>query len=87
MVIYPGPTSYQQVDATRLKRIVHEHLAEGKPVAEYFWTGIRRRILPDGRRVHVGKPVSESKIDPPVPSRERNLRRTKAQPEVDDFKW
>jgi (2Fe-2S) ferredoxin len=87
MVIYPGPTYYQQVDAARLKRIVREHFAEGKPVAEYFWTGTRRRILPDGRKVHVGKPVPESKIDPPAPSRERNPRRTKPQPEVDDFKW
>jgi (2Fe-2S) ferredoxin len=87
MVVYPGPTYYQEVDASRLKRIVTEHFAEGKPVAKYFWTGVRRRILPDGRRVLVGKPVAEAPLTPSVARRERLPRPRKPQREVDDFKW
>ena len=87
MVVYPGPTYYQHVDAARLKRIVREHFAEGSPVAEYFWTGTRRRILPDGRKVFVGRPVPEVPIKFPSPERERPPRPRKPQREVDDFKW
>lgn len=87
MVVYPGPTYYQQVDAARLERIVREHFAGGSPVAEYFWTGTRRRILPDGRKVLIGKPVAESPLTTPAQNRERTPRPRKPQPEVDDFKW
>jgi (2Fe-2S) ferredoxin len=88
MVIYPGPTYYQQVDAARLERIVREHFAAGSPVAEYFWTGTRRRILPDGRKVLVGKPVAESPLSTTERAGERPTRpRSKPQRDVDDFKW
>jgi (2Fe-2S) ferredoxin len=87
MVIYPGPTYYQQVDAARLKRIVREHFAGGVPVADYFWTGTRRRTLPDGRKVLVGKPVPESASRMPTPIRERSPRPRRPEQDVDDFKW
>jgi (2Fe-2S) ferredoxin len=87
MVVYPGPTYYQQIDATRLKRIVREHFAAGSPIAEYFWTGMRRRILPDGRKVLVGKAVPEAPLNVPSAERERAPRLRKPQREVDDFKW
>lgn len=87
MVVYPGPTYYQQVDSARLKRIIVEHFAGGRPVAEYFWSGVRRRILPDGRRITIGKPVPEGALSVPAPVRERPQRPRKPQREVDDFKW
>ena len=87
MVVYPGPTYYQQVDAARLSRIVREHFVEGFPVADYFWTGIRRRILPDGRRITLGKPVPEAPLNVPAAERERKPRPRRPQRDVDDFKW
>jgi (2Fe-2S) ferredoxin len=87
MVVYPGPTYYQEVDTARIKRIVREHFAAGTPVAEYYWTGTRRRILPDGTRVLVGKPVPEKSLDTVATKPERPPRPHKPQREVDDFKW
>jgi (2Fe-2S) ferredoxin len=87
MVVYPGPTYYQQVDAVRLRRIVREHFAEGTPVSEYFWTGPRRRILPDGRKVLVNRPVPEGILQQTAPKRDRAPRPQKPPREVDDFKW
>ncbi len=87
MVVYPGPTYYQDVDAVRITRIVREHFASGTPVAEYFWTGARRRILPDGTRVLVGKPVPERALDTMSSKPERPPKPRKPQRDVDDFKW
>src|SRR5205823_2106348 len=49
MVVYPGPVYYQDIDKGRLERIIREHFIGESPVKEYFWTGVRRRILADGR--------------------------------------
>lgn len=87
MVVYPGPTYYQQVDVARLKRIVAEHFRGGTPVAEFFWTGTRRRVLPDGRKVLVNRPVPEAPLSDAPHSRERTPRTKKSPREVDDFKW
>lgn len=87
MVVYPGPTYYQQVDAVRLKRIVREHFAAGNPVSEYFWTGPRRRILPDGRKVPVNRPVPEGILQQTATKPDRSPRPQKPPREVDDFKW
>jgi (2Fe-2S) ferredoxin len=87
MVVYPGPTYYQQVDAARLTRIVREHFAGGAPVSDYFWTGVRKRILPDGRKVIVSRPVPESPLNQAAPGRDRAPRPQKSPREVDDFKW
>ena len=48
MVVYPGPVYYQQMDQNRVRRIIKEHLTLDVPVKEFFWTGVRRRILADG---------------------------------------
>ena len=48
MVVYPGPVYYQEMDQKRVRRIIKDHLASDVPVTEYFWTGVRRRILADG---------------------------------------
>jgi (2Fe-2S) ferredoxin len=86
MVIYPGPVYYQEVDAERLKRIVAEHFIAGQPVREYFWTGVKKRILPqqDRRAAWTARqwephPSTERPSPPPKPKREK--------PAVDDFKW
>jgi len=85
MVVYPGPTFYQEVDRTRIQRIAREHFANDRPVAEYFWQGPRvpgrpfKKPLPDfrpaGRRDDGRKPEREQKPRP---------RKTY---DVDDFKW
>jgi (2Fe-2S) ferredoxin len=90
MVVFPGPTYYQAINQERLVRIVAEHFIGGKPVAEYFWTGLRRRIIPPGGKAEL-RPL-------PIPARRdaevESIRHDTAKPkvkrpprEVDDFKW
>ncbi|MBF6613699.1 MAG: (2Fe-2S) ferredoxin domain-containing protein [Chloroflexi bacterium] len=87
MVVYPGRVFYQQMDRMRLQRIIAEHFQAGEPVKEYFWSGIRRRIIPGGA-ARQGKPQPA-----PQQFRREELRRSQsAKPkrsyeEVDDFKW
>jgi (2Fe-2S) ferredoxin len=85
MVVYPGPTFYQEVDRPRLQRIAREHFANDRPVAEYFWRG---------------PALSPRRFDkllagprPPIPSggARKPGRDPKPRPkktyDVDDFKW
>lgn len=37
MVVYPEGIWYHSVDEAVLRRIIHEHLAEGRPVEEYIF--------------------------------------------------
>jgi (2Fe-2S) ferredoxin len=86
MVVYPGPVYYQEVDVARLNRIVAEHFIAGRPVREFFWTGVKKRILPqqDRRAAWVARQwepqqPTEKASHPAKPKREK--------PAVDDFKW
>ena len=86
MVVYPGPVYYQDVDAERLGRIISEHFVAGRPVKEYFWTGVKKQILSqrERRAAWVARqaawpPPSDKMPSPPRPRREK--------PPVDDFKW
>jgi (2Fe-2S) ferredoxin len=89
MVVYPGPVFYQAVTPARLDRIVVEHFRNDVPITEYFWTGVRRRILPGGQSITLKSPV-------PPPDQERAATSTpeprkpkqrRPPPDVDDFKW
>ncbi len=88
MVIYPGPVYYQEISRDKLRRIVQEHFIEGRPVADYFWTGIAKR-LGDEKRAAVGvvqatRPVAER----PQPRKpEKRERPKRSYEDVDDFKW
>lgn len=87
MVVFPGPTYYQGIDTERLSRIVVEHFVGGRPVAEYFWTGVRRRIIPGAKPSSRSIPMPAQKsVDSPSgqPPKPRPKRPPK---EVDDFKW
>ncbi|HEX9989068.1 MAG TPA: (2Fe-2S) ferredoxin domain-containing protein [Chloroflexia bacterium] len=89
MVVYPGPVYYQGVDEARIKRIVAEHLLGGEPVKEYFWTGVKRKIIP-GQKPALPVPGAikwqniESDAGPTSPKREKSKR---SYEDVDDFKW
>ncbi|HMA32936.1 MAG TPA: (2Fe-2S) ferredoxin domain-containing protein, partial [Chloroflexia bacterium] len=37
LVIWPGPIYYEQVDPSRLRRIVREQLGAGCPIREWFY--------------------------------------------------
>jgi (2Fe-2S) ferredoxin len=92
MVIYPGPVYYQQVDESRLRRILKEHIVNGNPVQDFFWTGVRRRILADGsviipKRVILPEALGDDDEDAPVAPQPRKQKPKPKPPEVDDFKW
>jgi (2Fe-2S) ferredoxin len=88
MVVYPGPVYYQQMDENRVRRIIKEHLTSDVPVKEYFWTGVRRRILADGSVIVPKRVVMPEDLggamtqSPPRPQKARPK-----PPDVDDFKW
>jgi (2Fe-2S) ferredoxin len=91
MVVFPGPTYYQQIDRDRLTRIVAEHFVDDRPVADYFWTGVRRRIIPGSKSPSRPLPMpvqdgnsNSSARQRPIEQRQRLQRPPK---EVDDFKW
>jgi (2Fe-2S) ferredoxin len=91
MVVYPGPVYYQHVDQPCLRRILKEHLTEGNPVREFFWTGVRRRILADGsvlvpKRVIMPEPADHNDVAP-VTQQPRKQKAKPRPPDVDDFKW
>lgn len=89
MVVYPGPIYYQAIDQARLVRITEQHLSGGEPVTEYFWSGVRRRILADGSVIFPKNVIMPERPDassvqgdqPRKPKPKKNV------PEVDDFKW
>ena len=60
MVVYPGPVYYQEVDATRLARIVREHFGSGAPVKEYFWLGPHPKRLQVVDRADYGSQVPKA---------------------------
>jgi (2Fe-2S) ferredoxin len=87
MVVYPGPVYYQEVDPSRLTRIVREHFGRGTPVKDFFWTGPypKRLQVFDRSAFTPGFAPTPQSSAPQKPSgkpRERRMR-----PEVDDFKW
>jgi len=88
MVVFPGPTYYQAIDQDRLARIVSEHFVGGRPVAEYFWTGVRKRIIPGDKPNLRPIPMPAQ----PMGDRESRQQATPQKPkrpirEADDFKW
>jgi (2Fe-2S) ferredoxin len=89
MVVFPGPTFYQAIDRERLVRIVAQHFVGGQPVQEYFWTGVRHRIIPGQPQT---KPIpmpfqgAGERPKPPAPPPPRPKPK-RPPPEVDDFKW
>jgi (2Fe-2S) ferredoxin len=88
MVVYPGPIYYQGIDSARLVRIAEEHLTNDVPIQEYFWTGVRKRILADGTVIypkHVTMPEDEGGES--LAKQTRRAKPRKPPPEVDDFKW
>jgi len=94
MVVFPGPTFYQGIDRERLVRIVSEHFMGGEPVKEFFWTGVRKRIIPSQPATGVNAlaknlPASiQTNGNVPGRSPRPEKPRTRPQPkEVDDFKW
>jgi (2Fe-2S) ferredoxin len=86
MVIFPGPTYYQAIDRERLVRIVAQHFIGDQPVAEYFWTGVPRRILPGKSQL---KPLTSilAAQAPEKPIQTIKPKPKRPQREVDDFKW
>lgn len=89
MVVYPGPVYYQGIDRSRLLRIFEEHWIGGVPVKEYFWSGVRRRILANGQ-VIFPKNVIMPEADGSAASRPNAQpvqKPRKPPPDVDDFKW
>lgn len=87
MVVYPGPVYYQEVDPSRLTRIVREHFGRGSPVKDYFWTGPypKRLQVIDRSSFTPGFAPSTPSSTAQKPSDKPKERRTR--PEVDDFKW
>ena len=87
MVIYPGPVFYQEVDRQRIRRIALEHLANDKPVAEYFWVDTGQ-IRPDFRPTRIiPAPVQGPSQQTPRKEQPPTKSTRKKTYEVDDFKW
>jgi (2Fe-2S) ferredoxin len=88
MVVFPGPTYYQQIDRERLTRIVVEHFIADRPVADYFWTGVRKRIIPGSKipAKTLPMPAQQGNRDQQRPV-DRHERVQRPPREVDDFKW
>jgi (2Fe-2S) ferredoxin len=89
MVVFPGPTYYQAIDRDRLVRIVAQHFVGDEPVREYFWTGVRRRILPGGKSQLRPLPMPQESAAGTGPKMTQPERAKPKRPvkEVDDFKW
>ena len=89
MVVYPGPIYYQGMDRERLVRIAEEHLTLGVPVKDYFWSGVRRRILPDGTVITPKRVIlpEDGNTFPASEQVQRKQKPKKPPPDVDDFKW
>lgn len=89
MVVYPGPIYYQAIDRARLIKITEQHLTLGEPVKEFFWTGVRRRILPDGSVIFPRNVIApERDVSSLFQSDPRpKPKPKKPAPDVDDFKW
>lgn len=87
MVVYPGPVYYQEVDPTRLARIVVEHFGRGMPVKEFFWTGPypKRLQVLDRSAYDAGKSLPARGTAPQESGNRPKVKRP--PPEVDDFKW
>jgi (2Fe-2S) ferredoxin len=87
MVVYPGPVYYQEMTEGRMDRVISSHFLADEPVEEYFWTGKKLRILPDGTIEKPRDPRSDaarSYNDEPEPPTRRRKRPVE---DVDDFKW
>lgn len=88
MVVYPGPVYYQEMDQTRVRRIIKEHLTSDVPVKEYFWMGVRRRILADGSVIVPKRVIMPEDSGASMPSSlPRQQKPRPRPPDVDDFKW
>jgi (2Fe-2S) ferredoxin len=85
MVVYPGPVYYQEVDAGRLRRIIDEHFVAGRPVQEYFWMGVKKKILTQHERRAAW--VIRQAEWPAQPDRPSPNKPKREKPAVDDFKW
>ncbi|MEP6774914.1 MAG: (2Fe-2S) ferredoxin domain-containing protein [Chloroflexota bacterium] len=88
MVVYPGPVYYQEMDQDRVRRIIKEHLASDGPVKEYFWTGVRRRILADGSVIVPRRIMMPEDSDGTTSQSASSKQKPRPRPpDVDDFKW
>jgi (2Fe-2S) ferredoxin len=89
MVVYPGPVYYQEVDRERIGRIISEHFVGGEPVREYFWNGVRRRIVPEkkpGMNLTPVFPRQDARAQAQS-SKPKKQRPQRSYEDVDDFKW
>jgi (2Fe-2S) ferredoxin len=85
MVVYPGPVYYQEITEAKIDHVISSHFLRDEPVTEYFWSGKRLRILPDGT-------VEEPRDGYPTRGKEpgtqdRRRERRERNEDVDDFKW
>ena len=88
MVVYPGPVYYQQMDQNRVRRVIKEHFTSDVPVKEYFWTGVRRRILADGSIIVPKRVLMPEGSGGAAMHTQPRLQKTRPKPpDVDDFKW
>src|SRR4051794_11913422 len=85
MVVYPGPTFYQEVDRPRLQRIAREHFGNDSPVTEYFWRGPAGPIRPFKKPLP-GLSPAITPGDNRKSGRDQKPRPKKTY-DVDDFKW
>jgi (2Fe-2S) ferredoxin len=88
MVVYPGPVYYQEVTRERLDRIIRQHFVEGQPVQDYFWSGLRIKLIPRRHSAPSGtQPGAADEEQERAPSAPLPRKPKREPPPVDDFKW
>lgn len=89
MVVYPGPTYYQEVDSRSLSRIVAEHFVKKVPVKDYFWTGFQARLDRPAWQTRAATQFSKLEAKEQAqaaPPRKKSHERHTVS-DADDFKW
>jgi (2Fe-2S) ferredoxin len=87
LAIWPGPVYYEHVDAGRLRRIVREHLAEGRPIPQWFYHERPVRSAPRYTYTPGPLPEAHGAQTPPPRQPKAGPPPRRPRPEVDDFKW
>ena len=92
LVIWPGPIHYEQIDTSRLRRIVRDHLRDGCPVRDLLYR--EPTPAPTAPRTAVTTPIAPRPpitVTPPSlaapPRSPRPGRPARPPREVDDFSW